>query len=69
MKKKELHRFIDLQKSSSWCSVEEGKANGKTVRVAFSARHVNYEKYLHNMIDADKRREKRCNRNKFKKSS
>ena len=62
MDEKKLQQFIDRQKSSSWCSVEERTINGKTVREAFPACRVPYEKYLINMMDAKKCWEKKRNR-------
>jgi len=62
MNEKKLSQFIDRQKRSSWCSVEEKTLNGKTVREAFPARRAPYEKLLINMLDADKCREKKRNR-------
>ena len=68
MRERDLEKFIDLQKRSSWFSVDEGIVNGKTERVAFPSQRINNEKYLINMIDADKRRERRRNWKKFRKS-
>ena len=68
MRERDLEKFIDRQKQSSWISVDEGIVNGKTERVAFPSRRINNEKYLINMIDADKRREKKRNWKKFRKS-
>ena len=68
MGEKDLEKFIDLQKRSSWFSVDEGIVNGKTERVAFPSRRINYEKYLINMIDAEKLRERRRHWKKFRKS-
>jgi hypothetical protein len=60
----ELQHFIDRQKPSSWGDVEERTLNGKTARWISPSKRPNVENSLIKMIDANRARERRWNRDK-----
>ena len=54
--RKQLQTFIDIQKRSAGPLVETKKVKGRTVRMLTPAPRVNYENYLNNMIDRNRRK-------------